>query len=111
MSKYLTYEERLEIQAGLNQNLSFGKIAKTICKDRTTIAKEIRRHLSEKKAGYSGWSYNACKYRNHCKVKDLCGKDECRRPSASFCKLCNYCNDVCQKFDEEILCGFVSYNM
>ena len=43
MSKYLTYEERLEIEAGLKQNLSFGEIGRQIGKDRTTIAKEIKK--------------------------------------------------------------------
>jgi IS30 family transposase len=30
MSKYLTYEERLAIEAGLKENLSFGTIAKKL---------------------------------------------------------------------------------
>lgn len=30
MSKYITYEERLEIQQGLKKQLSFGKIASII---------------------------------------------------------------------------------
>lgn len=41
MSKFLTYDERLEIQKGLKNQLSFGQIALTINKDRTTVAKEI----------------------------------------------------------------------
>ena len=39
MSKYLTFDERLEIQKGLKYQMSFGEIAKSIGKDRTTIAK------------------------------------------------------------------------
>lgn len=102
MSKYLTYEERLEIQACLKENLSFGTIGRKLGKDRTTIAKEIKKHSYEKKSGYSGWPYNACKYRLNCKAKNICGKTECKRPSAYSCKLCSYCNDVCPDFDEEI---------
>lgn len=45
MSKYLTYEERLEIEGGLKKNLSFGAIANLIGKDRTTIAKEVKNTL------------------------------------------------------------------
>ena len=48
MSKYLTYEERLQIEAGLKENLSFGAIGRQIGKDRTTIAKEIKKHSREK---------------------------------------------------------------
>ena len=102
MSKYLTYEERLEIQACLKENISFGEIGRKLGKDRTTIAKEIKGHSYEKKTGCSGWPYNACKHRSKCKVKYICGKNECKRPSAYSCKLCSYCNDFCPDFDEEI---------
>lgn len=102
MSKYLTYEERLEIEAGLKKNLSFGTIGKQIGKDRTTIAKEIKKHSYEKKTGYGGWAYNACKHRGDCKLKDICGKGQCRRPSSAYCKLCSSCNDFCPDFVEEM---------
>jgi transposase, IS30 family len=105
MSKYLTYEERLAIEAGLKENLSFGTIAKKLEKDRTTIAKEIKKHSHEKKSGYSGWSYNACRHRANCKAKNVCVDTDCKRPSAPFCKLCCYCNDHCPDFEEEICSG------
>lgn len=60
MSKFLTYEERLMIAQGLKDHKSFGAIAKELSKDRTTIAKEIKRHSAEKKSGRSGYPYNAC---------------------------------------------------
>lgn len=102
MSKYLTYEERLDIEACLKENYSFGDIGRRLGKDRTTIAKEIKRHSYEKKTGYSGWPYNACKHRLNCKVKYICGKTECKLPSLYSCKLCSYCNDVCPDYEEEI---------
>lgn len=107
MSKYLTYEERLEIEAGLRKNLSFDTIGRQIDKDRTTIAKEIKRHYYEKKTGYSGYPYNACKHRSSCKLKDICGKSQCIRPSTVYCKLCSYCNDSYSNFEEEVcICRF-----
>ena len=102
MSKYLSFDERLEIQAGLKQNLSFGRIALAIGKDRTTVAKEIKRHSQEKKSGCSGWGYNACRYRGGCKTKHICGKGNCRKPSSYACKICGYCNETCPDFKEEI---------
>jgi IS30 family transposase len=63
MSKFLSYEERLSIASGLKENLSFGQIGKTLGKDRTTIAKEIKKHSYERKSGSPGWSYNACRHR------------------------------------------------
>lgn len=102
MSKYLTYQERLEIEAGLKENLSFGVIALKLNKDRTTIAKEIKRHTITKKTGYSGGPYNACKLRPKCKKKNICPKGECRRASATYCKLCSYCNECCPDFQGQV---------
>lgn len=48
MSKFLTYEERLMIAQGLKEHKSFGAIGSLIGKDRTTVAKEIKRHSFEK---------------------------------------------------------------
>ena len=72
MSKFLTYEERLEIQKGLKEQLSFGQIAKTIHKDRTTIAKEIKKYSFEQKTGYSNYPYNACKHRSRVASRPVC---------------------------------------
>lgn len=66
MSKYLTYDEKLEMEAGLKADLSFGAIGKIISKDRTTVAKEIKRNLIVKKTGYGAYPYNACKLRLKC---------------------------------------------
>lgn len=105
MSKYLTYEERLEIAACLKEKQSFGAIGLKLCKDRTTIAKEIKKHSYEQKSGCSGWVYNACRHRSSCRLKNICNRETCRRPSAAFCKLCSSCNDFCPDFAEEVCVG------
>ncbi len=102
MSKFLTYEERLTITKGLKEALSFGAIAKEIGKDRTTIAKEIKKHSYEKKSGRPGYPYNAYRHRESCKAKYLCGKDSCTHPSAYKCSLCPQCNEFCPHFEEDI---------
>lgn len=101
MSKFLSYEERLSIASGLKENLSFGQIGKILEKDRTTIAKEIKKHSYERKSGSPGWSYNACRHRAYCKSAGICGKD-CHRRATAYCKLCPSCNDKCPDFIEEI---------
>ena len=70
MSKFLTYNDRLIIEKGLTQNKSFGEIGKEIRKDRTTVAKEVKKYSFEKKSGYSSYPYNACKKRAVCKLKN-----------------------------------------
>jgi IS30 family transposase len=59
MSKFLTYEDRLTIAKGLKETLSFGAIATLIGKDRTTIAKEIKKYSYEKKSGRPGYPWRS----------------------------------------------------
>lgn len=106
MSAYLTCEERLEIEAGLKEHRTFGEMAKRIGKDRTTIAKEVKRNAIEKKRGVPGYPYNACIHRKNCKKKNICGI-ECTRKSAYSCRLCSHCNTSCIDFNEEICIGFL----
>jgi len=42
--KHLTLHDRQFIEDSLDQGLSFREIAKFLCKDPTTISKEIRLH-------------------------------------------------------------------
>lgn len=50
MSKFLSYEDRMIIAQRLQENASFGAIGKELEKDRTTIAKEIKKYSYDKKA-------------------------------------------------------------
>ncbi len=101
MSKFLTYDDRLEIQEGLKQHLSFGKIGEKIGKDRTTVAKEIKKYSFEQKTGSPGYAYNACKYRKSCTKKNICPLG-CTRESLRKCSLCKDCNVICGDFQEEV---------
>lgn len=49
MSKFLSYEDRLIIAQRIQENASFGTISKEIGKDRTTVAKEIKKYSYDKK--------------------------------------------------------------
>lgn len=42
--KHLTFDDRLAIQAGLQQGMSVAQIAKNIGKDRSTVGREIKAH-------------------------------------------------------------------
>lgn len=47
MAKFLNYEDRLEIQNGLREHLTFTEIGKRLGRDRTTITKEVRNYSLE----------------------------------------------------------------
>lgn len=53
MAKFLTYESRLEIEAGLREHLTFTDIGTKLLRDRTTISKEVRLYSVEQCSGYS----------------------------------------------------------
>ena len=42
--KHLTLKDRLFIEESLERNLSFKEIARYLCKDPTTISKEVKAH-------------------------------------------------------------------
>lgn len=101
MSKFFTYEERLDLQKYLKESLSFKEIARRIGKDPTTISREVRKYSSEVATGYPGFSFNSCRNRFNCRLKNICGKD-CSRKSVTYCKLCSSCNPNCKEYIEEI---------
>ena len=45
--KHLTYDERTEIQECLTKGITLKGIGKRIGKDRTTVSKEVKRHIKE----------------------------------------------------------------
>jgi hypothetical protein len=101
MSKFFTYEERLELQKFLKESLSFKEISRRLDKNPTTISREVRKYSSEVATGYPGYPFNACRNRFGCRAKDVCGKN-CTRKATVYCKLCQSCNDNCPDFILEI---------
>ena len=70
MSKFLSYEDRMIIAQRLQENASFGAIGKELGKDRTTIAKEIKKYSYDKKSGRPGYPYNPANSALHAKQKN-----------------------------------------
>lgn len=101
MSKFLSYEDRLIIARLLQENASFGEIGRKLGKDRTTIAKEIKKYSYDKKSGRPGYPYNPCRFRTTCKAKKLCGS-ACSHQSAYKCSLCSECTLHCPDFKEDV---------
>ncbi len=98
--KHLTFDDRKYIEKSLNQGLSFKEIAKYLCKDPTTISKEIRAHrLSD--WYHKGTFYNAhnfCIHRYRCRKTNVCRKIIlCDVKCAS----CPTCNQTCPDFVRE----------
>ena len=67
-NKHLIYDERHQIEQGLNSSLSFKAIGRDIRRDCTTIAKEVKAHIIFEKKGGS-----MSNIRNYDKYKHLIG--------------------------------------
>ncbi len=101
MSKFLSYEDRLIIAQRLRENVPFGATGKELGRDRTTIAKEIKKYSYEKKSGRPGYPYHPCKFRATCKAKRVC-RVRCTHQSAYKCSLCSECGLHYPDFEEEV---------
>jgi transposase, IS30 family len=98
MSKHMTLSERQDIEISLRDKKSFKEIGRNLGKDCTTISKEVRYHLVERKSGAWGQSYNACTIRIGCKKSLICTHKNCEIKKCSFCSICN---NFCDSFIEE----------
>ena len=98
--KHLTLEDRIYIENSLNKGSTFKDIAKYLCKDPTTISKEVKAHrLSD--WYHKGAFYNAknfCIHRYHCRKTNACGKIIL---CGIKCASCPTCNQTCPDFEKE----------
>lgn len=98
--KHLTLDDRIYIENELNKGTSFKDIARFLCKDPTTISKEVKaRRLSD--WYHKGTFYNAhnfCIHRYHCMKTNVCGKIIL---CGIKCTSCPTCNQTCKDFEKE----------
>ena len=98
--KHLSLEDRIYIENELNKGETFKNIARFLCKDPTTISKEVRAHrLSD--WYHKGTFYNAhnfCIHRFHCRKTNVCGKIILCDVK---CTSCPTCNQTCKDFVKE----------
>ena len=105
--KHMDLNERIEIQKGLKERKSFREIGYEIGRDASTVAKEVKRHVTIKETGTKSWPFNPCRKRMRCgHKKDIC--KPCPLPRLDFrfasCGLCTagQCYKHCEEYEEEI---------
>lgn len=98
--KHLTLNDRIYIENELAKGTPFKDIAAFLCKDPTTISKEVRAHrLSD--WYHKGTFYNAknfCIHRYHCQKTNAWGKILL---CGIKCASCPTCNQTCKDFEKE----------
>ncbi len=105
---HLTQEMRLKICVGIQRKETFTSIAKTIGRNKSTIAREVKKNciVNRKGAKYKG--FNDCKHRSNCKCFSKCDDvTSCKKNRCSYCKIgcgegkCTfYEKDVCLKLSK-----------
>lgn len=96
-NKHLTDSERQQIEQRLREGVSLKQIAAILGKSASTISREIRARAieSDKYAPYR--IHNRCAKLTVCQKMQICSdKPNCTRR----CSRCNYCNAVCEEFEE-----------
>ena len=98
--KHLSLEDRLFIMQSLNQGLSFKEIAKYLCKDPSSISKEVKKHQA------SNWYHKGSflNKRNFCVHRFQCRKTNgCRKIvlCGIKCISCPSRNQTCKDFKKE----------
>ena len=98
--KHLSLEDRIYIENELNKGETFKNIARFLCKDSTTISKEVRAHrLSDwYRKGTFYNAHNFCIHRFHCRKTNVCGKIILCDVK---CTSCPTCNQTCKDFVKE----------
>ena len=98
--KHLTIEDRIYIQNELDKGTSFKDIARFLCKDPTTISKEVKARRA------SDWFHKG----TFLNAKNFCTKRfRCKKPNACNkillcgvkCASCPTCNQTCPDFQKE----------
>lgn len=97
--KHLTLDNRIFIEKCLDQDMTMRDIAKPLCKDPSTISKEVKKHRTFHPHNDLAlkFSPNRCSLKQHCSFKKIClSSTQCNGRCAS-CKRVN-CNKFCKSF-------------
>jgi len=96
--KHLTLDNRVYIEKSLDNNMPFSEISKYICKDPSTISKEVRKHRTLYPRN-DFINFNHCEHRRDCKLRNVCNRTiSCKKQ----CSSCIECNKNCSRFVKEI---------
>ena len=82
--KHLTTSQRIHIEKGLNDGLSFAAIARKLEKHPSTIAKEVKKYRTFQKHEVDKSHPLRCARFKECSLRFLCDKPNC-------VKVCKYC--------------------
>lgn len=99
--KHLTLDNRVYIEKSLDNNVTFKNIGKFLCKDPSTISKEVRKHrFLKERSDFNHQNFNKCVHRKSCNRRNVCQLS----PAACSkkCSSCFKCNSHCKHFELQV---------
>lgn len=96
--RHMTLDNRIYIEKCLDINMSFKDTAKYLCKDPTTIAKEVKKHRVHKLRN-TFYQPNNCKFRRSCNLQNICHRSVL---CGKYCTHCPHCNKHCGKYEPDV---------
>jgi transposase, IS30 family len=94
--RHMSLDDRIYIQQALEKGLSFKDIAKFLCKDPTTISKEVKKHRLFKQRNTFAATHSGCKNRATCTLTNVCNRPiPCGKKR---CANCSQCKLRCKQF-------------
>lgn len=97
--KHLSLDNRVFIEKCLDQDMTMKDMAKPLCKDPSTISKEVKKHRTfhpHNDLAIKG-SANRCVNKKDCSLKKVCPSTNLCTGRCASCKKVN-CNRVCRNF-------------
>ncbi len=101
--KHLTTSQRIHIEKGLNDGLSFAAIARKLDKHPSTIAKEVKKYRTFQPRSKDPRKTARCALFKECTMRFLCDKKDC----VKMCKSCydtklmvSKCSYLCPEYRE-----------
>ena len=108
--KHLTTSQRIHIEKGLNDGLSFAAIARKLGKHPITIAKEVKKYRTFQPRDENPKKPLRCALFKECTMRFLCDEKDC----VKMCKSCfnvrlqvSKCSYLCPEYREP-QCDFIS---
>ena len=97
---HLTLEERQTIELSLNVSESLNAIAGKINKNRSTVSREIQKHIVTDHTGSYGRPFNDCIHRKKCTHTGMCiDHPDC---VSKRCCFCSDCRNICGEYEKEL---------
>lgn len=100
-NKHLTLSDRSYIESAICKGESFINISKYLCKDPSTIGREVLKHRILDASQYKNKLNNYCAKRFDCKKTHVCLKCDKYYYKDKRCATCSKCNIKCKEFIKE----------